>query len=135
MIKRIYHHYLKWEEYHAGMWSKLISSETQQCLDRAIDFTRNTKLYGEWMMKVIEKWPNSCEQNLTEKSMNRKAWIGHAACCLAIGCPEYITRKAWVQLTQEQQDDANARAQMAIDQWMIRHRDKLHNENQLCFQF
>jgi hypothetical protein len=54
---------------------------------------------------------------LTDISQNRRAWIGHAACCMAIKCPEYITRSAWGYLTKEQQDLANAEADRAIAWW------------------
>jgi hypothetical protein len=49
--------------------------------------------------------------------MNRQAYIGHAAACIAIGSPEYITRLAWHQLTNDQQDKANNKADIAIKTW------------------
>jgi len=88
-------------------------------LKQAIEFTGNPPLYGSFMMRVIKEWPISCEHNLTCKGMNRQAWIGHAAACIAIGCPEHITREAWAYLTQEQQDLANAEADKAIAQWEL----------------
>lgn len=123
-MKRIYHNYLKWEEHHAGMWQHLPKEQSERLLQEAIIFTGDHKLYGSWMMKVIKEWPISCEQNLTDRSMNRQAWIGHAACCLAIGCPEHITRAAWHYLTQEQQDLANNQASFAISAWEKAHGKK-----------
>ena len=119
-MKRVYHNYRDWEEYHAGMWRILHGDEAKEYLDKAIAFTGDAELYGEWMLRVIEAWPISCEQHLTARSMNRQAWVGHAACCLAIGCPEEITRLAWHQLTQQQQDEANAKADAAIVAWEVR---------------
>jgi hypothetical protein len=69
------------------------------------------------MLKAIDLWPVSCEHNLSCTGMNRQAWIGHAACCIATGCPEHITRLAWHTLTQKQQDEANAKADFAIKTW------------------
>ena len=123
-MKRIYHNYLKWEEHHAGMWQGLPKEEADKMLPKAIEFTGDHKLYGSWMMKIIYAWPYSCEQNLTDNSINRRAWIGHAACCLAIGCPEHITRQAWHYLTQKQQDKANAQADKAINIWEEIHEEK-----------
>ena len=77
------------------------------------------------MLKVIEKWPYSCEHNLTDTSQNRKAWIGHAACALALGCPEDITRAAWAKLSDDQQNKANQKAQDAINIWVEKHLEKL----------
>jgi hypothetical protein len=120
-MKRIYHPFHKWEEYHAGMWRNVSGKERQSLLKEAIDFTGNHELYGDFMLQIIQDWPFSCEHNLTCLSLNRRAWIGHAACCLAISAPEDITREAWAYLTQDQQDRANAKADEAIKKWEIRH--------------
>jgi len=116
-LKRVYHPYWLWEEYHAGMWKKAHAKEEAGLLQTAIEFTGNAELYGRSMIEAVHLWPWSCEHNLTCKSMNRQAWIGHAACCIAIACPEYITRLAWHTLSQKQQDDANSKADTAIEYW------------------
>ena len=71
------------------------------------------------MIKVVESWPIFCEQNFTDNGINQKAQVGHAACCLAINSPEYITRMAWGKLTETQQRKANNMAQTAIDKWRL----------------
>lgn len=83
------------------------------------------------MLKVADSWEYSCEHNLTDSGINKQAWIGHAACCLAIGCPEYITRQAWWHLTKQQQDDANKKADEAIRYWEDKHQEvKWKNDSQ-----
>lgn len=62
--------------------------------------------------------PLACEHNLTEPAMNRLAWIGHAACCMAIGCPEETTRQAWGLLNDEQRVLANQEAEKALNEWL-----------------
>lgn len=99
------------------MWRHVTAEEKRKYLQVAIDFTGDAELYGAAMLRVILEWPISCEHNLTDTGQNRLAWLGHAACCLATGCPEDITRQAWGHLTQEQQDKANAKAQQAVDAW------------------
>ena len=131
-LKRIYHHYRNWEEVSAGMWEKLPLDQEKVFLAKAIEFTGNAELYGSYMIKIVDQWPISCEQNLSNTSMNRLAWIGHAACCLAIGCPEYLTRKAWSFLSRKQQDDANDRAREAVDLWVRQFRSY---GDQLVFRF
>ena len=96
------------------MWGTVTHRKTW--LDMAIAFTGNAELYGEWMLKVSDSWKYSCEHNLT-KSGDKRPWIGHAAVALAIGCPEDIVREAWAQLTEKQQDEANAKASEAIKYW------------------
>lgn len=99
------------------MWRIAPKPERETLLPLAVTFTGDAELYGSYMLKVLEQWPLTCEQNLSDMHQNRKAWIGHAACCLAIGCPEDVTRAAWGLLTEQQQIDANAKAQTAIELW------------------
>lgn len=114
-IKRIYHPHTKWEEVPANMWGK--ASNREAYLSVAVDFTGNAKLYGEHMKRVAKEWKHSCEHNLSNTTQNRRAWIGHAACALAFGCPEDITREAWKFLTESQQNEANDVADLAILEW------------------
>ena len=116
-MKQRYYPYTEWEDYKAGMWRKIPAKDEARFLDEAIRFTGNAEEYGSWMMKVAIEWPISCEHNLTDIDQNRKAWIGHAAACMAINCPEYITRQAWGYLSKSQQDEANAVADIAIAWW------------------
>ena len=114
-FKRVWHPYTEWEEVKFNMWGRV--ADRQLFLQKAIEFTGNHTLYGSYMMRVINEWPISCENALTDYHMNRKAWIGHAACALAIQCPEDITRQAWKELTNEQQYLANQKASRAIRTW------------------
>lgn len=123
-MKQVYHHYEKLEECTAGMWEIPKGAAKKTFLEKAIRFTGNANEYGRWMMKVIIEWPFSCEHNLTAKSNNRQAWIGHAACCLAIGCPESITREAWGFLSEDQHIKANKKADTAIRKWEQDYQDK-----------
>jgi hypothetical protein len=138
-MKKIWHHYEKWEEYKSGMWRKVDKLQEEKYFEWAIGFTGNTNLYGSWMMKVIKEWPISCQQNLSDVSLNRQAWIGHAACCLANSCPEYIVRRAWWELTEEQRCEANVKADIAIAEWEKNFRETVDVENrsgdQLSFCF
>lgn len=117
-MKRKFYNYLQWEEYKQGMWRKVDVKQEQQYLDKAIAFTGDHMLYGHWMKQVITQWPISCEQNLSNAEINHKAWIGHAACCIAFNCPEYIVRMAWHHLTPKQQDLANEQAEIAYKIWV-----------------
>lgn len=127
-MKRVYHPYHLWEDYLAGMWRKVDSAQEAEYLQKAIAFTGDDALYGSWMLKVANQWPIACEHNLTDETQNRRAWIGHAACCLGIGCPEYITRSAWGFLNKEQQDRANGRADIAIESWETRQQMEIRGE-------
>jgi len=132
--KRIYHNYKKWEEYQYGMWRAVYGEEKEALLKAAIEFTGNAQRYGHYMMIVAKTWKYSCEHNLTDTSINQQAWIGHAACALAINCPEDITRAAWWFLSEQQQDEANAMADKAIKYWHENIYSK-KNGGQLCLKF
>lgn len=114
-LKRVYHPYWNWEEINFNMWGTV--SNRKAFLEKAERFTGDHKKYGRFMMRVIREWPVSCENALTDNSINKKAWVGHAACALALGCPEDITREAWGRLTSEQQLLANKEADRAIKTW------------------
>lgn len=116
-IQQVWVNYTKWEDWQNGMWRDVSGDDRMKYLEQAIEFTGDYKLYGKWMKIAVKKWAYSCLHNLSNTSINRQAFIGHCACCLAIGCPEHITRLAWHRLTQKQQDDANKQADEAIALW------------------
>ena len=98
-----------------NMWGTV--PDRRKTLRLAVEFTRDSKLYGHYMRLVCREWTYSCENALTDKNLNRKAWLGHAACALAHGIPEDIVREAWKHLTDEQRTLANKQAENAIKEW------------------
>ena len=97
------------------MWGTV--SDRQNMQEMAVTFTGDHILYGSFMFRVINEWAYSCENALTDMNINRKAWIGHAACAMAINCPEDITRAAWGLLDDGQRIRANRQAASAIREW------------------
>lgn len=112
--QEIWHPFDQLEEAGSAMWGNVNHRATW--LQLAQTFTGNADLYGEWMLRVVESWPKSCEHNLS-KGGDKRPWIGHAAVALAINCPEDIVRAAWGGLSQAQQDAANKKAEEAIEIW------------------
>jgi hypothetical protein len=121
-MKRVYYPFWEWED--IGMWRIVESREKAGFLKTAIEFTGNAKRYGAAMIEVLTAYPIATLHNLTDEGQNRRAWIGHAACYLATQCPEDITREAWGLLTQQQRDEANAVADIAITTWETEHNEK-----------
>ena len=120
-MKRIWHDYRRWEDYKAGMWRKPNINEATKLLPVAIEFTGDHIKYGAAMMKVIDNWRYACEHNLTDSSLNKRAWIGHAACCIELNLPEIVVRAAWKHLTDNQRFLANNEADKAINEWIKKH--------------
>ena len=114
-LPQVWHPYWAWEEVAHGMWSDV--ADRKSMLRQAIAFTGDHVQYGHYMQRVIVEFPTGCENALTNPSLNHRAWIGHAACALAINCPEDITREAWGRLTDEQRLLANKQAERAICAW------------------
>ena len=120
-MKRIFHPYDKWEETASGMWRIVGAAERDEFKLKAAALMRDTQAFEDAMMLAVERWPVSCEVNLSAGSMNRQAWIGHAGCCIALDSPEDATRLGWHMLTKNEQDLANAAADRAIAEWERRH--------------
>ena len=129
-IKRHYVHYLEWEDFKAGMWGKMPKQEESAMIERAIEFTGNDLIYGASMMEVIWNWPRTMLHNLTNPSLNKRAFLGHCAAFMKIQSPEYITRIAWWELTQLQRDLADEIAEKTINHWLLK-----RNTKQLSFDF
>lgn len=132
-MKQVFITYTEWEDYQNGMWTILTKEEEQEKLQQAIEFTGNHIAYGKAMMKAITMWPNTCLHNLTDMSINRRAFIGHCAVCLELGIPEYIVRMAWHRLTDRQRTLANIEADKAIKQWEINQQKEKYEQAQIRF--
>ena len=115
---RIYKPYDQWEDWINGMWRTVEKEEYASYLSWAIEFTGDHVEYGKAMGLVIVKWENTMLHNLTNQSMNKRAFLGHCACTFASGCPEYIVRDAWKLLTDTQRELADNIAQSHINNWM-----------------
>jgi hypothetical protein len=112
------------------MWRKVPKEQEPHLLKIAIEFTGNHTEYGKAMLEVAKKWRYSCENFLSNKSINRKAWLGHAACSFKHNLPEYIVREAWGKLTDIQRYLANLEAEKTIIHWET-NKNKPSNQLQL----
>jgi len=112
-LKQVFIPYYEWEDWLNGMWAR--GNESQ--LHQAIEFTGSWRVYGEAMEEVIEAWPRTMLNSLTNVSINRRAFLGHCAVCFKLQIPESITRQAWGLLTDQQRFDADAIAEKHIKHW------------------
>lgn len=118
-FKKVYHCCDQWEELSHGMWDEPVNKKEQQ--NMAMKLMSDANLFGHYMERVTNEWPISCENALTDDNLNKKAWLGQAACALAMRIPESVTRSAWGKLSYEQQLLANQQAQQFILQWSNRY--------------
>jgi len=118
---RIFHTFDKWECNKAGFYANKKDGMTgEQCEQAYADFLSNDELFTKGLDGVLEKWVNSCEHYLTNKAMNRIAWLGQAAMCYSTGIPSKFC-SGFNLLSQEQQDKANEIAFLALNKWMAKY--------------
>lgn len=109
------------------MWSKLDYSLEDIYYNNCLKFISDHVLYGKSMREVVYKWENSMINFLTNRSINRNAYLGQCAVCFKLKIPEYIVRKAWKKLSAEQMNLANLEATNTIKEWELWYKKKLQN--------
>lgn len=116
---RIFHTFDKWEAVSAGFFAPGIKGrDKDECEQEYGVFLADLNRFAEGIQKVFKEWPNSCEHNLTNGSMNRIAWIGQAAACCAIGLPSTY-RGGFSQLPPDTQNSANLLAMEYLNKWLV----------------
>lgn len=118
-LKRIFHTWDKWECYPAGFYDKRPKENLtgQQCEEIYRDLLRDIPLFESALARVIAEWRYSCEHYLTNESMNRIAWLGQAALCIAKGIPSCF-RGGFNLLTEDEQYAANQSALKYLNLWL-----------------
>jgi hypothetical protein len=113
-MARVFYPYTVWEDYLAGMYRPPLGGEAVQASARLLSDPATLRVA---MRGVVTRWTLSTEHALTDPERNRRAWLGQAACCLALGSPEQSTRQAWWLLTDDRRAAANAVADEVIAEW------------------
>lgn len=118
-MQRIFHHFSKWEDFQHGMYNESKIGRNER-VKKAADILGNPKVCREAMEKVVSEWKIATEYNLSNAEINRKAWLGQAACSIYGNVHEDETREAWGQLTDRQRITANAIASDIIKKWLLK---------------
>lgn len=113
---RVCHPYTDWEDWAAGMYGSPPKGALRQ-LGRAADLLSDVQAFYVAASEMVMAWPVAAEQNLSNVSRNRRAWVGQAACCYAVGVPESVTKLAWHTMTRGARDRANRIADDVIADW------------------
>lgn len=115
---RLFHTFDKWECHKAGFYgSKKEGLTAEQCESAYAKYLSDDEAFRVGLKGVLDNWINSCEHYLTNKSMNRIAWLGQATMCYVSGVPSKFCG-GWNQLTTEQQNKANETALEYLNIWM-----------------
>lgn len=119
---RIFRTYQEWECHKAGFY-KLTPPpgySASQCREMYRDFLADLPRFENALKRVTEEWQASCEHYLTNSAMNRIAWLGQAAMCIATGVPSEF-RSGYSMLTEDQQNTADALALVYLNKWLEDH--------------
>lgn len=115
---RIFHTFDKWECYKAGFYeSNHEVLDHEQCKIKFIEVLSSESLFSEALEGVINNWKFSCEHYLTNKSMNRIAWLGQAAVCYEYGVPSRYSN-AWFDISEDLRDKADEIALNYLNKWL-----------------
>lgn len=119
--ERIFHTFEKWECHKAGFYaSKKDGMTAEQCEIAYSEYLSDLNRFREGLEGVLNNWINSCEHYLTNKSMNRIAWLGQAAMCYSTGVPSKFCA-GFNLLSPEQQENANQLALEYLNKWMVKY--------------
>lgn len=115
---RIFHTYDKWECYASGFYNTTKEGYTTFQAEREYYILlSNETEFRNALEGVISEWKHSCEHYLTNKAMNRIAWLGQAAACYAKGIPS-VFRGGFNMLSEDQQQKANEIAHEYLNKWL-----------------
>lgn len=115
---RVFHTWDKWECYKAGFYNTTVTGKTKkECEESYKTFLSNISLFSSTLEKVISEWKYSCEHYLTNKAMNRIAWLGQASCCYHTGIPACF-RSGFYLLSESQQKEANETTLKYLNIWL-----------------
>ena len=130
-MQRIFHHFSLWEDFHAGMYDENKDGR-QERVRKAAHILGTPDICRVAMEKVVSEWKISTEYNLSNAEINRKAWLGQAACSCYGGVHEDETREAWGIMTEAQRIEANKIAAEIIRKW-LREREREEMPQMMLF--
>jgi hypothetical protein len=117
-LSRIFHTYDKWECYKAGFYESSLNDKShKECEALFKSVLSDSNVFAEILEKLIVDWKYSCEHYLTNKAMNRIAWLGQAAVCYATGVPSRYS-SAWFDISEEKRNEANQTALIYLNKWL-----------------
>lgn len=116
--KRIFHTYEKWECYPAGFYESSVEGMSHdECKAKYKEILSSKELFSKALEAVIHYWKNSCEHYLTNKSMNRIAWLGQASVCYLSGVPARYSG-SWFEIPKDKRDAADMLALEYLNKWL-----------------
>jgi ParB-like chromosome segregation protein Spo0J len=115
---RIFHTFDKWECKDYGFYeSTKEGMKAEECKKKYAELLADLDLFRECLEKVTSEWKHSCEHYLTNKSMNRVAWLGQACLAYKYNIPSKFC-SGFQLLTEREQIEANLLAWEYLNKWL-----------------
>lgn len=116
---RIFHTYDKWECKDYNFYgTKKDGMKKEECEQEYANFFRDIDLFESTMKNVIYEWKHSCEHYLTNRAMNRIAWLGQASLAYKHQIPQKFCG-GFNLLSNEEQNTANESALKYLNKWLV----------------
>ena len=130
-MKRIFHPYWNWECYKSGFFNTTSDLEKEEAQRKYCEFLGDLDLFEKALNRVLKEWPVSCEQFLSNESMNRIAWLGQASMCIETGLPS-VYRGGFRLLSGEKQKQADLMALKYLNIFLKRYEKE---DKQIYFEW
>lgn len=109
---RFFVHHEQREDIKCGFFSN--KKPTLEKKELCVGLLKDANNFWQIMCEIRQNWKNSFKVNLSNKTINRRAWLGQASCCYAFGCSCFEVMKYWNYLNEDEQFLANKTANKMI---------------------
>jgi len=123
-MKQFYAKYTEWEDFINGMYEIPNKKDFDTYVNNSIIMLSDCNMFLNTCKLILLNWNISSMVNLTNKSCNRRAWLGQSACSYVYKSPEICTRIAWSRLTEDERLNANNVADSIINNFEIFYESK-----------
>lgn len=115
---RIFHTFDKWESVPYGFFETAHKTMSRlQCEYKYRELMTDVEEFKTTLEKVTSEWKYACEHNLTNKALNRIAWLGQAALAYKYNIPATYS-SGWRLLNNDEQMTADNIALDALNNWL-----------------
>jgi hypothetical protein len=111
-MKRLFYPYTEWEDYQNGLYDS--RSINQKIVNKNFELLSNQDTFYQTALKVVEIWVKCSNHNLSNRFINRRAWLGQASCCYKNKSNDLEVREAWKNIDFKTKNYANATASKII---------------------
>jgi len=118
MINPIYKPFWEWECFQNGMYENIVLREN---IENAKKLLCNKNEFKKYCLCVLDEWSNSVNHHLSQKTINKQAYLGQAACCYKYKCTEREVRVAWSEVGDVERYKANEVADIVIKEYERRY--------------